>query len=252
MLVGLVLVGCSGGDEVALDSETQAVAVPSGSVIATLKFPNGNIVDFLDFASEGGVLITERGQAFVDPVYAGVAGETLTQAWTRLAPDKAVPANLAALQDRLNLQTVQTDAAPSKLAKPSDAFGATGEVANKAACGNGCCDFTWLSSQIQCQAADFDYQYFLMDFGYSWIYADDIIEYSGFVCSGVGTSNYSIKIGNKTTVYPVPENSWRTHGWFAAWSWLTCQGYCGKNMKSFVNNIDNQHVHAYCAKGLFD
>ena len=50
----------------------------------------------------------------------------------------------------------------------------------------------------------------------------------------------------------VPEATYRTYSWYAAYDLFWCGGWCGKNLISSVNSSNAQRSHTYCGIVTFD
>jgi hypothetical protein len=247
--------------------------------IASAVAPNGNVVEFYDGGD--GVLVSETGAARSNPVFdpQGKSADRLSEVWRSVAPKDPFPQALAQLEKRMNAirklgierskSSGHKDALPPppvffKSKPESEPVGGrlmsesstpkSGTVTTNAlqGCDNGCCDREWLSTFDQCQVAGADRNWFLFNYGATWANYNDITFYSGLVCSATGTSRYNVNIGGTNWSWDVPQATYRTFWWGAAYNFFLCFGLCGENMTSTVNTSSAQHLHTYCGWIIFD
>jgi hypothetical protein len=272
MCVVVTIVGCCampgcgsdrGGDSFTSDDTKSVTADLSATPIpvASITLSNGNVVSFYDF--KVGALVMEAGKTPTPPALhlSGNPGAAqLASIWQSVAPDVAVPDSLTALQGRLMNLSPETVVAPA----PSVA-GAGGSMfaapklsgANAAPagdpCNNGCCDYNWLTANLpDCNDPD-DYNWFLLNYGYSYANDSDVILYNSQVCAGIGTSTFTyMSSGGIGGSWPVPEASYITTTWVAG---ETCDPFCSwvpRTITSSVNSSSNEHLHTYCGGFHFD
>ena len=222
-------------------------------LVASWKVASGNTIEIYNF----------DGQAMISEV--GVAGTPSTlnanldikhgrpiDIWNALGPKASVPPALATFQAQLDSSPLTpgsgTQQKPStvvggvELEAPSPTTSFQGVIANTPnGCNNGCCDYTWLSTFEQCKLWGQDYEWFLYNYGATWVNSNNIDIYDGFACSAVGTSTYSVNMGGFGGTWSVPEATYRT--WYRKNSscWFSCD-----NMTSTVNTSSSQHLHTYC------
>lgn len=180
--------------------------------------------------------------------------------WEELAHGLPVPAELIALQERLTTSYQPREPVSTKRTKRpppgSDPRGGAGGGNDlptiESWCGNGCCDYAWLTANL-CPSLSYDASWFLLDYGWSYANYNDIFLYHGNVCAAWGTSTYSVWLGDGSGgTWSVPQATYRNFHWLAAFSIFWCAGYCGEDMTSSVNNSSYQQSHTYCGGILFD
>jgi hypothetical protein len=228
--------------------------------IAAVDLKDGHAVEFYDFGED--VLISETGKAGTSHYFTadnqpsaliknGVApDQVLSQVWSAISPGSAVPKPLLDIQARWKAAPPPTNAArtPDFSHEASGTpFGQSLEIPQplaKAAapvgCNNGCCDFQWLSTFSQC-GSNFDYHWFLYNYGWSYANSGDVDYYSGMACSASGTSTFKVNMSDGTGgTWSVPQATYRTFYWSS--------GFWGFNrtLTSSVNTSSNQHLHTYC------
>jgi len=248
--------------------------------VASAVAPNGNVVEFYDGGD--GVLVSETGVALSSPVFdpQGKRPERLLEAWRSVAPNDPFPQALAQLEKRMNaihklgIERSRSSAHKNALPPPPALFKSRPEskpvggwltpesstpksemTATRVleGCDNGCCDRQWLSTFEQCQVLGWDRNWFLFNYGATWADYRDITWYSGLVCSAKGTSQYDVKIGGTRWLWAVPQATFRTFFWIAAYDFLGCFGLCGEDMTSSVNTHSiAQQLHTYCGSIIFD
>lgn len=242
-------------------SESNLAGVRAPVLVATLKAANGNVVEFYDLAR--GVLLSETGAAnstgVLDDHWDLKNRDKLADVWRALAPSTPVPAALAAFQRRLDDPTPPANVV-AKSVRGAQAGGqeapppapldlGAGLQAAQIGCNNGCCDFDWMNAQLNCQHMQ-DYSWLLMNYGFSFVNANDIANVNALACAAVGTSTFRIQVNGTNSgggVWTVPEATWRHFAWWeCAWPW------CGGNMTSSVNDSTHQHLHSYCGFLLYD
>jgi hypothetical protein len=246
--------------------------------VASAVAPNGNVVEFYDGGD--GVLVSETGVARSNPVFdpEGKSPDRLSEAWRSVAPKDPFPQALAQLEKRMNAirklgmeQSRRSGRAPAlppvpeffKSRPESAPFGGTSIAQSSTpksgmttmaleGCDNGCCDREWLSTFDQCQIIDPNRNWFLFNYGWTWANFNDITFHKGLVCSAQGTSRYNVRIGDKSWAWDVPQATYRTFWWAAAYNFFLCFGLCGENLTSSVNSSSAQHLHTYCGWVIFD
>lgn len=248
-----------------------ALQAPQSDVepVARLPLKNGNVLEFYEF--QRGAILSEVGRAYSDQLFDGRGKDArdLVETWRSLRPDLDVPPALIRLQERLTTPseshaTIMSASdsgrggqrAPERASTTEGRAGgsrpATGDVTAMSGCGNGCCDYSWLSQQYECYAQS-DAEWFLFQYGYSIINYNQIQIYKGMVCAATGTSTYSIQMSNGTGgTWSVLQGWYRTYSWYAAYDWAWCWGPCGENMTSSVNNSWTWRDHTYCGFVTYD
>ena len=238
-----------------LESSESAITAATPKPFESLPLENGNVVEFYEFSR--GVLVSERGAAYTNPVLDGKGKDArdLVATWTSLAPKVRVPASLHDVQARLsNLPAPAPKAPRSRVRRTGGALASTKSNAKGVTpsglfnlCNNGCCDANWMLSQTYCApGSGMDQTWFLFDYGYDYAIFDDIVTYRAIVCAAVGTSTYTVTIdGSEGGTWSVPQATYRTYFWFAGHSPF-CLGLCGEDMLSNVNNYQTNHMHSYC------
>src|SRR5262245_24551652 len=123
--------------------------------VASLTLSTGQVVEVYELGDRA--LLSETGIAGLPPVLDSM-GETsadkLVELWQRLAPDRAVPASVVGLQQRLLTRTGPDLARPPKVRLAPEIAGLEmpeqpvdapeGTLAAPVGCYNGCCDYEWL------------------------------------------------------------------------------------------------------------
>jgi hypothetical protein len=230
--------------------------------IASLTLESGNVVEFYDFGR--GALLSETGAAGVTPALGpqedGMRADQLVATWRRLAPALPVPQALTALQDRL-MDLPEPTRLPNVGSRIPEQSGLPmeqsaldlpeGVLAIQDGCGNGCCDYAWLTTIHECQAANYPLEW--INFKYAWSTlntSDDAIIYQGLACSAHGTSEYNVSISGYGGSWPVFEATYRTFRWVAGHSFFW--GWDEQPINSSVNSSANQHMHTYCGHVAWD
>ena len=268
-VVGLVaasavmLGACSSSDSVPaetpepVESSASALTAATPKPLESLPLENGNVVEFYEFSR--GMLVSERGAAYTDPVLDGRGKDArdLVATWTSLAPKMPVPQRMRDAQARLSNLPAEAEkpARPQVRRTGGAAANANAKAATKelpawgifSLCNNGCCDYNWMQSQTFCApGSGMDQTWFLFDYGYDYAIYDDIIGYRAIVCAAVGTSTYTVTIdGDEGGTWSVPEATYRTDYWFGGNN-VFCLGPCGEDMLSNVNTAQTDHMHSYC------
>jgi hypothetical protein len=267
-VIAATFAGCIPPDEAqrdpAVDDHTGELGqsvVASGSPgsapvpVASLTLTAGHVVEFYDFG--GAALIVEAGAAYTSPALnsAGpIPVDQLSGIWTRLAPETPVPPALAGLQQRL--MSLPADPAAPKRAPASDVAGArmggsrTALPAAPVGCNNGCCDEEWLYTLAQCYQANWNFYWFMVNYGWTAVTSTFDAEVGGLVCSAQGTSTFSMNIGGSGGTWSVPEATYRWYHWTAGTDFWG--GPIPKDMSSSANSETNQHLHTYCGHLRYD
>lgn len=278
-VIPLLVGGCSGvpedidqGTPVSVEASPLVVASkPPGPdnmprVLTSVIAPNGNTVTFYD--ADVGVLVTERGRAYIDPTLAAVPkeGADLNATWKLVAPSKPFPKVLADAQSRLGLEhPVPLGAAsdgPVPLGASGDAGrGKTGGLFDKGAassptgpqaatyygCNNGCCDPNWLVPL--CPTAG-SWDWFLFNYTSSWANSGSKAWWvQALVCAATGWSHWTIDIGGSRhyDTY-IPEAHYQTFSWIAGFS--AFYGTLSRHVGSSVNMDYTPNLHTQC--GTYD
>lgn len=224
--------------------------------VASIRLENGNLVEFFD-AVNGGV-VTETGLAGVTPTIQVDGDRNFVRLWKKLARGKPVPRALSDLQAELVVDSepqprasTETMAAAPRVSQGGGS--GTGEGPKALTwCNNGCCDYDWLVNTFQtCRNGD----WFLLNKGWSWANAWNIVDYWGVVCSASGTSEFEFNVaGNppRFVHWPVPEGRFRIARWVGKFTVLwPCWGFCRGNLTSSVNSPSAPRLHTYCGDVAF-
>ena len=111
-------------------------------------------------------------------------------------------------------------------------------------CNNGCCDEAWLYTLAECYQANWNYYWFLYNYGWSTLTSTFDAEVEGLVCSAQGTSTFSMNIGGSGGTWSVPEATYRWYHWTAGTDFWG--GPIPKDTSSSVNSAASQHLHTFC------
>lgn len=228
-------------------SEPEALARVEGEVstsaplVASLTLTSGQVLDFYDFGTTA--LIVETGAAYMSPVLNSkdsIPPDQIVNIWTRLAPGIPVPAALETLQHRLTSLPMDPSAphvVPSfhTDGKKIETFG-NATLSAPVGCSNGCCDFSWLSTLVECQGG-YLYSWFLYNYGWSYANGSNIALYNGLVCAAQGTSTYTVQIAGSGGTWSVPQATYRWFHWTSG---------SRRSMSSTVNSASATHLHTYC------
>jgi hypothetical protein len=104
-------------------------------------------------------------------------------------------------------------------------------------CTNGCCDPVWTKNSLCSVPSYANWSWY--DFNYGWSYANstDDFEINATLCSAVGTS---VLVVNGSS-FPVAEGNYFTY-----YINEGCDGLCGADFNTQVNDPQDQHLHMYC------
>jgi hypothetical protein len=219
-------------------------------MVASVLLDSGSTLEFYDFG--GAALISETGKAGTPVAFqsqGAIPANELSDVWRRFAANVPVPKALTDLQERL--MVLKAPPADSLEAMEPNAGGAPfseavsspeGTLAVPDGCGNGCCDWDWLSTNfLSCQNHD-DYKWFLFKHGWSFANSNNVKFFNGMVCSAVGTSLYKVAVVGGGGAWNIPERNYRVTTWTASWYGY----YATKTVSSTVNTESDPHMHTYC------
>jgi hypothetical protein len=216
--------------------------------VASLQLDEGKTIEFFNYPE--GTLIVERGEISTAPVLSRARdAKSLVDVWKTFSP-VAAPAVLAEL-DQHSASSVRPErpsrpaireVEPTKTAAPANLSGAPASSEN--ICGNGCCDYAYLSTFSECQHPDNGWFHF--NYGWSARNSEDVNVYGGFVCSAIGTNKYDI-VGFKESFpwgvgfgdhYTLYERNYVNYLWRGTWEY---------EIRTNVNTSSHTGlVHSYC------
>jgi hypothetical protein len=262
MLVGTGVAACGASDGApaggsnAQSGETGEAVAPAAhpDPVASITVGNGKTVEFFDLGA-GGVLVMESGKAEGDAVLQRTPGiqemldaNRFADVFAALRPDLPVPDSLRELAARPRPQGAGSLAVAPSVARsgggaPLEEVTAeeTGRVARPMTdnCGNGCCNYSWLTSNI-CPTDD---DWFYMDYGWSWHNAGGAQHWGSTACAARGQSQLTVTVqandGQHGGSWSVPQGNYNHAYWnggFLNYASIT----------STVNSSSNQHDHTYC------
>ena len=227
------------------------------TAVASLTLATGQVVEVFDLG--GRVLLSESGEAGLPAVLDGM-GETradqLVDVWRRLAPDRAVPAAVVSLQDRLMSETDPDLARPPALRIAPEINGfefdltprdtPPGTLAAPVGCNNGCCDYEWLKTFQACSSKGNDYQWFHYNFGWSSVKVYDVLGYDTFACAAIGSTRFVVSVeGGGGGSWVLPERYYRKVQVIAP---FCCDD---PNVVSKTNTSSAQALHTHCGRAVY-
>lgn len=273
LLAGLALLGisCTQNDDgklITSSAPASAAPTPQSATpkpVASVALADGHAIEFYDFGP--GVLVSESGKAGTPAVFtkennpadllqsAATPGDRLALIWKKAAPSAPVPQALLDIQARWLKNPPAPSSAGQALPISHEASGmpfgqtpvqsqALAKTESPVGCNNGCCDYQWLSTFSEC-SANYDYRWFLYNYGWSYANSSSISVYDGMVCAANGYSQFNVHIsdghgGN----WSVPPATYRTYWWVSGIFEFN------QSMTSSVNSSSNSHLHTYCG-GVF-
>lgn len=241
-------------------------------LLATLTTELGNTISFYAFGSS--VLLTEAGEAISYPVMDSLraeatGGRNLLELWDMLSLSSVegpLPAPAALVEMQRQLDTA--DRSPAALA-PSptfehlsgnqfggtdlDALGGNADLAPGlghapthpsadihalGGCGNNCCNYAWMSQLADCQSSFHKTQWKYYSIGWSRAYRTNSWITHDTVCAAVGTTHWTIQLGNSSLSMTVPQGNY-----YNAW-WYNLSG--GKLAYHRTNYQSAQALHSTC------
>ncbi len=253
----LVTSGCVGSAPAHEDAPSTTVAQEAVHPEPDVSFAidHDTTVEVYDFPS--GVLVMETGKAEGSkPVLKDykelLDSGRLVEVFTKLRPDLEVPERLIALQAKAGTGAASSSgnvAAPAEGGSSSKG-GASSVVGTDNACNNVCCDPTWLSNNVCNGLGNYPYNWFLLDYGWSYENSSSMVNYLGTVCAGVGTSVFTVNVSDGNGgQWSVPAGYYRWYNWVAGCYLFNCPA--SKSISTSVNSQSNQHLHSYCGGVIF-
>lgn len=238
-----------GGGETASEGGDGDLTTP----VATLTLGTGQKLEFFDAGK--GALVSESGPAGLAPVWnrpGRIEVRQLLDIWGAASPaGLPAPGALRNLQARLMrqeaLRPAVSNLTASNLAATETPFDESpvglpdGTFAAPQGCSNGCCDFDWLSTFLECQGAGrADFSWFHFKAGTSFGKGDDAFHFRAMACAAQGDSTWRVHIqsGGGGT-WTIPEGHYRTIG-------ATGGLFDDPNVGSYVNQNLPPHMHSHC------
>ena len=247
-LIGAGLVACGASDggghagsSTGGDEGLQATAVEGThpAPVASVEV-GGKTISV--YEGKEGVLITELGKAdgsaallpksprLLELVSAG----RLVDLFGVLRPDLAVPSVLVELEARHPAATADGEPGGTST-RFSPEVGDTGGGApwrGDSWCGNVCCDYNWLTSNI---CVNDTWMYF--EYGWSYRNSYSFGHWYGAACAITGNSQYTLS-GKIDGSWTVPQGYYQWEAWNGI-NW-------GTAMYATVNSSSDQHNHSFC------
>ena len=256
MFVGLMaaalLPACAGeATDAGGDEPPQVDGVLDGmTAVAVVELATGQRLEFYDAGK--GALISETGPAGMPRMFempAKMEARQLLDVWKAVSPNKAAPTALRKLQDRLMREealnptpATQTPASFESRETPFDDVPKDipeGYAAAPSGCNNGCCDYQWLSTFIEC-SSHADYSWFYYKSGSSYGKGDDAFHFRAMACAAVGDSTYRVHIqSGGSGQWTLPQGRYRTAGAIGGL-------FDDPNVGSYVNWNMTPHMHSHC------
>ena len=218
---------------------TVAFAVDSETNVELYDFPAGVMVMETGKAGRANTILLQYREL--------VKSKRFVDLFKTLRPDAVVPEELIALEAKAKT------ALPSKVIRQAGTLPpppAGNQILEGNACGNVCCDYTWLNANICSGLSGDSYDWFLFDYGWSYVNASSDTLYSGAACAGIGTSLFTVSVGDGSGgTWSVPAGYYRTYWWLAGCYFLDCPDT--QSVYTSVNSSGNQHLHTYCGKNNY-
>lgn len=223
-------------------------------IAASFSLSTGQKVEFYDLGDTA--LVSETGLAGLPRVLnmpREISPDKLVDLWNEAAKGAPAPARLVSLQNRLiKISRRPGTALGAKL--PVSTFDATGPqfdetpagvpagtLAAPDGCNNGCCDFAWLSTFIECGAhggLDLDWFFFKRFSTKGW--GDDAFHFRAMACAATGTSHWRVHIqGGRDKHWDIAQGFYRYVG-------STGGIFDDPNVGSYVNEKAPFNMHTHC------
>ncbi len=257
------LSGCAANAASDLDQESQvgetAAALEEAKIVASLELEGGHTISFYDFKLTA--VIAEEGPSYSKPKFdwEGEGPDQLGEIWQRLAPHRKVPHELVQLQERLT-QLSEDDrrlADQAQFEQHSvpviDGEGAVASTSQALAadCGNGCCNFDWITRDFaECNPGlDFDIMRFNAQG--SVVEKKNVEQFFSFVCSAVGTHRYTMSFASLSSSRDVPAARFlRTSGLGRFDPWACGGGWCPATLRDAARGVGSSSRVTHCVRGF--
>jgi hypothetical protein len=257
-VVAMAAVTACGGTDIGERSQDPTVNPASGSpttsvptgkrtAVASLQLEHGKTIEFFSYAQ--GTLVLERGEISTAPVLSRARDvKNLVDIWKTFsavpAPavlaelDQQIASGASVRRDRPSAPEIRQNRSPLAATQVSGA-----PAGADITCGNGCCDYAWLSTFAECQEVG-NGGWFHYNYGWSRKDSDDVNVYGGFVCAATGTTIYWVEAweegpgwGGESDYYTLNERDYINYFWRGTWEY---------EFQTVVNFEHLQALHTYC------
>jgi hypothetical protein len=249
LVAATVLPACVGEVDDGLGGDP---AAGEDEAVATFSLATGQKVEFYDLG--GDAMISETGPAGLPRVLdvpREISPDKLIDIWNSVAKGVPAPRRLVDLQTKL-MRAPRRPARTLGAKAPVTTFDGTGPefdltptaipegtLAAAPTCNNSCCDYKWLTGNIECSGTlDFSWIYFKR---YStWGRGDDAFFFRALACAATGPSHWRVHREGG------PDKHWDiAEGWYR-WYGSTGGTFNDPNVGSYVNEKAPFNMHSHC------